>query len=124
MAIESKAVTRAKCDACPQVVYAEDGAQPKGIQGHVRDVDGNGRETNAGFFACQPNHIGAAAKAVLIEAKKGRGQVLPNSQRPSPTHEVIRDGNGNVLAEGPGVIPDGWAADDAAAEQDDERTDY
>lgn len=69
MAISNASVTRAKCDACPQVVYAEGGAQPKGFTGQIQEVDGNGRAVAATFFACQPGHVGAAAKNAIKEAK-------------------------------------------------------
>lgn len=74
MAISNAAVTRAKCDACPQVVYAEAPAKPKGYTGHIQEIDGQQRETNATWFACQPNHISKAAQNALKEAKAGLRQ--------------------------------------------------
>jgi hypothetical protein len=69
VAIGNASVTRAQCDACPQVVYAENGAQPKGVQGTAVEVDGNGRETRAIYFACQAQHIGKAVQNALKVAR-------------------------------------------------------
>lgn len=84
MAISNASVTRAKCDACPQVVYAEGGAQPKGITGNAQEVDGNGRAVAASFFACQPNHVGAAVKNVLKGAKAVPASFAPLAPVASP----------------------------------------
>lgn len=69
MAIGNASVTRAQCDACPQVVYAEGNARPKGFTGHAQFVDGTGRETNAPWFACQAQHVGKAVQNAIKAAK-------------------------------------------------------
>jgi hypothetical protein len=76
MAIQTTAVVRAQCDACPQVVYADSPAQPKGYQLHAREVDGNGREVNVEAFACQPNHVGKAIANAIKAAKAGVRQQI------------------------------------------------
>lgn len=94
MAISNAAVTRAKCDACPQVVYAEAPAKPRGYTGHIQEVDGQQRETNATWFACQPNHISKAAQNALKEAKAGlRQQVAAPAPAPAPEPASIPVGD-------------------------------
>lgn len=86
MAIQTTAVVRAQCDACPQVVYADAPKEPKGFQGTVREVDGNGQIREASYFACQLGHVGAAAKKVLQAAKAvgARPAVAPVAVIPAP----------------------------------------
>lgn len=80
MAIQTTAVVRAQCDACPQVVYADSPAEPKGYQLEAREVDGNGKIVTATAFACQPNHIGKAIQNALKQTRAGlRPQVAPQT---------------------------------------------
>jgi hypothetical protein len=74
MAISNASVVRAQCDACPQVVYAEAPARPKGFTGHIQEIDGLGRETNAYYFACQAGHVGKAAQNALKATKNNSGR--------------------------------------------------
>lgn len=82
MAIQTTAVVRAQCDACPQVVYADSPAEPKGFQLDAREVDGNGKVTAATAFACQPNHVGKAIQNALKQAKAG---IRPQGQYEAKT---------------------------------------
>lgn len=88
MALSNAAVVKAVCDACPQVVYAESPAKPKGYTGHVQHVDGNGREFNASWFACQPGHIGKAAQNALKAAKPVAAGSTPAPVAPAPFEAV------------------------------------
>lgn len=90
MAISTSSVTRAQCDACPAVVYAEGGAQPKGLQVSARETDGNGREVSVVAFACQLQHVGKAI-ANAIKAAKASGQVAQLRaalSAPEPTQAI------------------------------------
>lgn len=80
MAIGNAAVVAARCDACPTVVYAEQPAQPKGFSGTAKQIDGNGREFNAPWFACQGQHVGKAVQNALKGAKPAAPTALPHEQ--------------------------------------------
>jgi hypothetical protein len=95
VAIATTATVRAQCDACPQVVYADNPAEPKGYQVEAREVDGNGAVVTATAFACQSGHVGAAVRNVLKaarEASKAR-PAIPAAPEPVKPAEQAKPAN-------------------------------
>lgn len=90
MAINTTAVVRAACDACPTVVYADSPAEPKGFQVEAREVDGNGAVVTATAFACQSGHVGAAVRNVLKAARdSAKGRPAPAVETPKPDAKPV-----------------------------------
>jgi hypothetical protein len=85
VAVTNQQVVRAACDACGHVQYADAPAQPAGFHFTIAKVDGNGQVTEGVVYACQPGHVGAAAKKVLQATKPGTrlGQVAPVDKTPT-----------------------------------------
>jgi hypothetical protein len=65
--IESREVSKATCDGCGKIQYAEDGFF-HGIHGQLLDTT-EAATLDVDFFACSQRHVSRAAAAVLAGAR-------------------------------------------------------